>query len=135
VIYCKSDPVVTVGTTILDLSIGIPLADQRYVTGPIEWKIQTPDGVDRDVVLSDPGLNLKGHTFEFTDGGKVAEDGTGTVRVKVSIPINKQELKAGEQIPTELTMIALNGDKVLAVGTAEGTTDMTKVELTFRAEW
>jgi hypothetical protein len=135
IIYCKSDPVVTVGKTTLDLSIGIPLADQGYVTGPIAWKIQAPEGVDRDVWISDPGLNLKGHTFEFTDAGKV-EDGTGTVRVKVSIPIDKERLKAGEPIPTELTVIALNGAKeVLAVGTHEGTSDMTLVKLEFRAEW
>ncbi len=55
--WCKSDPVVSLNGTLVDITVGIPLEYEPLVTGPVRIEVQTPESVERELVLSGPGFN------------------------------------------------------------------------------
>src|ERR687894_340138 len=74
-VWCKGDPIVKLNGTLLDISIGIPAEYVLLVNGPVEYEIQTPPEVARQLILADVGYGY-GVKVKFTDWA-------GAVKAKV----------------------------------------------------
>jgi len=103
ILWCKSDPVVSLNGRLVDITAALPLEYVLFVTGPTQIEIQTPPGVERFVVISDLGFNGHGTEVTFVDGGGVVEDGEIPTRIRVTVPIH---LDRDEQVPMEVTVWA-----------------------------
>ncbi len=121
VTWCKSDPVVSLNGTILDITVEIPLEYVPLVNGPVQYTIQTPYAVERTVIVSDLGYNLYGSRVTFTNrtGGMNGENFLTTV--SATVPINRAGLPAGTVVPARLTVFPTNGSLNVVEGTAEST--------------
>ncbi len=124
-IWCKSDPVVSLNGTLVDIQVDIPLDYVPLVNGPTRIEIQTPKSVVRELILSGPGFNGYGEEVLFTDGGGIVQDNQIPTTIKVRVPIDESGLGAGEVVPVRVTVIA---ESALPVVT-EGTSELTKVDL------
>ena len=122
--WCRSDPVVTIGGTTVDISVAIPeeyLPAAVGADGSMRFEIRTPKGVKRHVVLSDLGYNLQRAEIAFADGGGSVTDGLIPTRVAVQVPMDESLLAPGEVVPVELTVVPVNGAPVVVQGTSERT--------------
>ena len=122
--WCKSDPVVRLNGTLVDVQIAIPLEYQLLVNGPTRFEIQTPGSVTRALYLSDPGLNLQGIQVDFVTNQALKVNGKQfQTRIKVTVPIDKTRLPVGAVVPAELTVLPLNQlQPVIVMGTSDLTT-------------
>jgi len=125
VLWCKSDPIISLNGTLVDVTVDIPLDKVPLVIGPVAYTIQTPASVVRSVVLSDPGFNAKGITVRFTNRDGGIDGKRMLTTVKVTVPLDKTQLSAGTTVPARLTVFPHNGTPVVV----EGTTDLTRVTL------
>jgi hypothetical protein len=128
-VWCRVDPIVMLNGTVVDISIGIPLEYVPMVNGPVQYEIQTPLLVTRQVILTDVGY---GHGAEvvFTDGAGAVKHSSFPVRIDVSIPIDKSQLAPDEVVPVELTVLPANADPV----TVNGTSDLTRMRLSIQGQ-
>ncbi|MDP9380986.1 MAG: hypothetical protein M3Q29_12725 [Chloroflexota bacterium] len=124
-IWCKTDPVVTLNGTVVDIQVDIPLDYVLLVNGPTSIEIQTPKSVARELILSGPGFNGYGEEVFFTDGGGVVKDNQIPTTITVQVPIDESQLSADEVVPVRVTVIPENALPVVA----EGTSELTKVQL------
>jgi hypothetical protein len=122
--YCKSDPIIQLNGTLVDISVAIPLKYVPLVNGPVSYEIQTPKSTVRELILSDAGYNGHGITVTFTDGG-IEKNGWIPTKIKVRVPIDKSQLDVDEVVPAKLSVLPDNGSLVVA----EGTSDLTQIEL------
>ncbi len=125
--WCKSDPVVSLNGTLVDITVGIPLEYETLVNRPTRIEIQTPESVERDLIRSGPGFNGYGEEVFFTDRTGEVQQKQFPATIKVRVPIDKPKLEAGEVVPVEVSVLA---DNALLPVIVEGTSDMTEVELT-----
>ncbi len=125
--WCKSDPVVSLDGTLVDITVGIPLEYVPLVKGPTRIEIQTPESVARRLIASGPGYNGYPEEVVFTDGTGEVVDKRFPTTVKVRVPIEKSKLSPGEHVPVEVTVLPHNAPVPVVV---EGTSDSTVVELT-----
>ena len=121
VTWCRSDPVVRLNGTLVDVQIAIPVEYQLRVIGPTRFEIQTPKGISRSLYLSDPGFNLQGIEVVFVTNQALKVDGQRfQTKVKVTVPIDKTGLPAGTTIPAELTVFPHNSlQPVIVMGTSD----------------
>lgn len=117
-LWCSSDPVFSFGGIVTDITINIPLEHIQYVNGPIHYTIDLPATVQRSVIVSDLGYNLHGITISYTNSTGGIEGNRFLATVKVSIPIDATRLPAGTTIPTQLTILPLNGSLIQTSGTS-----------------
>ncbi len=125
-IWCKSDPVVRLNGTVVDITIGIPLEYIALVDGPVRYEIRTPRSTTRQLLVSGPGFNGYGEEVFFTDGDGVVVNNQIPTRILVTVPIDESRLAPGEVVPTELTVVPAKGLPVVV----QGTSDLTDVKLT-----
>lgn len=125
--WCKSDPVVSLDGTLVDITVGIPLEYAPLVKGPTRIEIQTPESVARRLIVSGPGFNGYPEEVVFTDRTGEVVDKRFPATIKVRVPIDKAELSPGEHVPVEVTVLPHNAPVPVVV---EGTSDSTVVELT-----
>ena len=124
VVWCKSDPIVRLNGTLVDVQIAIPLEYQLLVNGPTRFEIQTSGSVTRALYLSDPGLNLQGIQVVFVTNQALKVMGQQfQTRIKVTVPIDTTRLPPGEVVAAELTVLPHNQlQPVIVMGTSELTT-------------
>lgn len=125
-IWCKSDPVVRVNGTVVDIAIAIPLEYVSLVDGPVRYEIRTPRSTTRELLVTGPGFNGYGEEVVFTDGEGVVIDNQIPTRIRATVPIDESRLAWGEVVPTELTVVPVKGLPVVV----QGTSDLTEVKLT-----
>jgi len=114
ILWCKSDPVVSLNGRLVDITAALPLEYVLLVTGPTQIQIQTPPGVERFVVISDLGFNGYGTEVTFVDGGGVIKDDEIPTTIRVTVPI---QIDSGEQVPMEITVWADDDLPVTVRGT------------------
>lgn len=117
-LWCKSDPVVTLNGTVVDITVAIPLEYVPLVNGPVYYEIQTPRGTARELILSDVGYNGHGAIVAFTDGGGAVTNNQIPTRVRATVPVDESQLAPGERVPAELTALVDNGQMAVAQGTS-----------------
>jgi hypothetical protein len=111
--WCRADPIVRIHGYQIQMLVGVPEGYEQYVNGPISFKIDTPPGIERTVVMTDSGFNGYGETVSWGDAW-------GQAKLAVKVPMNQAALGAGVQVPVELTIISPWGTYVV-YGTHMGT--------------
>ena len=127
--WCKTDPVVTLNGTPVDIQVDVPLEYVALVNGPVRVEVLTPKPVARQLILSGPGFNLHGEQVVFLNRTGTVVDKRFPTTVRVRVPIDKTRLRAGEVVPVQVTVLPSNAPLPVIV---QGTSDLTKVELTVR---
>lgn len=125
-IWCKSDPVVSLNGTLVDVTVAIPLDYVPLVNGPVYYEIRTPKGVVRKLVVSDLGYNGYGVRVVFGDMTGTVTNKRFPTLVRAKVPIDKSKLPAGTVVPAELTVLPHNGSLLVK----QGTTDLVELKLT-----
>lgn len=124
--WCKSDPIVRLDGTQVQILVAIPEDYQSLVNGPIAVEVSTPKSVDRELILTDAGFNGFGEVVHFTDlfslSSIIQINNTFTMRIRVQVPIDRSSLAETDVIPVEVTVIPDNASAVVVYGTADGTT-------------
>lgn len=103
--WCRSDPIVRINGTDLQIWVAIPIEDLPDVIGPIQIEIVVPRGSINELVYVDEGFNGFGEAFRWAQGeSSFASDGSLTVRASVSVPIRN-----GRYVPMQVELIPSNG--------------------------
>lgn len=123
--WCKSDPVIRLNGTLVQIWVAIPAEYQALVDGPVEFEIRTPKGVVRELVSTDDGFNGYGEVVRFGDLKGVVENGTFPTEVRVRVPIDWSQLESDKPIPVQVEVIPENAGAVVV----RGTSDLTRVTL------
>lgn len=126
-IWCRTDPVVRLDGTLVDILIAIPVDYVPAVNGPTRFEIQTPRGVERELILNDVGYNGYGSEVVFTDGPGAVRDKEFPTTIKVQVPIDETKLGPDETVPLEVTVTPINGEQLVVLGDAELTTVRTTI--------
>lgn len=111
--WCRADPIVRIQGYDVQMWVGVPSGYEQYVTGPISFKIDTPPGYERKVIMTDAGFNGYGEVVTWGDTW-------GQARLSVKVPMNQAALGWGVQVPVELTIASPWGTQVV-YGTHTGT--------------
>jgi hypothetical protein len=111
--WCRADPIVRIQGYDVQMWVGVPAGYEQYVTGPISFRIETPPGYDRKVVMTDSGFNGYGEVVTWGDTW-------GQAKLSVKVPMNQAALGWGVQVPVELTIVSPWGTQVV-YGTHTGT--------------
>ncbi len=130
--WCKSDPIVGLDGTQVQILVAIPEDYQPLVNGPIAVEVGTPKSVARELILTDSGFNGHGEVVRFTDlfslSSIIRINNTFTTRIWVHVPIDRSSLADTEVVPVEVTIIPDNAPPVVVSGTSNG----TSVQLSIR---
>ncbi len=124
--WCRTDPIVALNGTLVDIQVAVPLDYVLMVNGPVRIEIQTPKTTVRQLILTDIGFNGHGEEVIFTDGAGVVQDNQIPTKITVRVPIDGSQLATDEVVPVQVTVMPDNAAPV----TVEGTSDVTKVQLT-----
>ncbi len=124
-LWCKADPVVSLDSRLVGITVAIPVDYLLMVNGPVEIDVKTPGSVDRQVVINDTGFNGHGTVITFSDGSGTVKENVFAIDVRVRIPVDTSQLADDESVPVEVTVMPDNDDPVTGTGTRE----MTKVTL------
>lgn len=125
-LWCRSDPVVRLDGTLVDIVIAIPVDYVPAVNGATHFEVRTAKGATRELILNDVGYNGHGSEVVFTDGPGWVKDKKVPTSVRVHVPIDETKLAPGETVPVEVTVTPANGEQLVVVGTSE----LTTVDLT-----
>lgn len=107
--YCKSDPVVKVGHRTLDVQVGTGLEYAQKVSGDILMEVQTPPGVEGEVIIE--GVFLGGMLLDQPFGFDITftKKDNDTIKIVLKVPM---ALDPGETAPVELTVTQLDPNGV-----------------------
>lgn len=123
--WCKKDPVVRLGGTLVQIWVAVPAEHQALVDGPVEVEVRTPRGVARELVSTDDGFNGHGEVVRFGSLKGAVRNGTFPAEVRVRVPIDESRLPSGKSIPVRVEVIPDNAGPVVV----QGTSDATRVTL------
>lgn len=113
--WCKSDPLIAIDGGLADIFIAAPLKILLAVTGPTEFVVTLPEGVDGVLLLGGVGFG-RGETLRFETSRKLARTPDGIeVKVAARVPARNDLPIAVEFAPRILG--------ILAPDTAEGETN------------
>lgn len=130
--WCKSDPIVALDGTHVQILVAIPEDYQSLVNGPIAVEVGTPSSVERELILTDAGFNGYGEVVHFTDlfslSSIIQINNTFTTRIRVQVPIDRSSLAETDVIPTEVTIIPDNAPAVVVSGTTDRTTAQLSIK-------
>lgn len=128
ILWCRTDPIVELNGTRVNIIVAIPNEYQEFVNGPVQVRVKTPDEVTREVIWKDPGFNGKGEEVSFKDGGGKVRDGHFPTTVRVKVPFDEDALEAAEEelglevddIPMRVEIIPANAETMIFEGAANG---------------
>ena len=108
--WCAKDPVVALNGTAVQILVAVPAEYEATVSGPIDVLIRVPKGVEHEILFLDEGFNGYGEAVHVDAmGGAVATDGSFDVRVRVSVPVDRQLLRErglpGGPVPLQVTVV------------------------------
>lgn len=123
--WCKSDPIVRLNGTEVQIWVAIPEEYQAYVNGPIDVEVATPKAVTREVVFTDEGFNGHGEEVRFTDLKGPVMHKTFPVVIRVKVPIDRASLGSNVTIPVQVEIVPDNAAAIIV----SGTTNLTEAKL------
>ncbi len=121
-LWCKTDPIVRLGGTQVQILVSIPQEYTSRVSGPVEVEVNTPRSVKRELLSTDPGFGGYGESVTFGDLTLPVRGKTFPTAINVRVPVGGI---AAERVPVQVEVLPENGDPVVAVGTGA----LTSVEL------
>jgi hypothetical protein len=104
--WCRADPIVRIHGYTIQMWVGVPEGYEQHVNGPISFKIDTPPGIERTVIMTDAGFNGYGETVTWGDTW-------GQAKLTVKVPMNQAALGTGVKVPVELTIKSPWGTHVM----------------------
>ncbi len=119
--WCKTDPVITLNNTIVDITTSIPLEYVPLVNGPVTYEVRTPKDTERHLILNDAGFG-SGSEVVFLDGAGTILNNEIPTKILVHVPIDTSRLAPKETVPVELMIIPANGAPLVVMGTSTSTT-------------
>jgi hypothetical protein len=121
--WCRADPIVELNGTEVQIWVAMDSGYEHLVDGPIKVTIFTPNKVDKKATFLDAGFNGYGEEVVFKHRGKMNDDGTIPVSVKVIVPINERQLRQEyglSEVPILVEIIASDGQTLDVEGTNRG---------------
>lgn len=118
--WCKSDPIVLLDGTQLQVLVGVPAEYVPYVNGPVSVRIKTPKSVTEQLLFADLGYNGYGEAVTFGDLKATTYETTFDTNIQVSVPFASGV--NAESVQLEVTAIPSNALSVVKYGNASGTT-------------
>lgn len=117
---CKTDPIVTLNDSVVQVYVAVQPQHVEYVNGPINVKFTIPDGVAHEVIFVDEGFNGHGETVSFVVSDKeeehrIAADGTMKTAIEVSLALMKGA-GAPKKIPMQVTVVTEDKSKLIDEG-------------------
>jgi hypothetical protein len=107
--WCRTDPLILIDGELADIFCTAPLSMLLNATGPTEYVVTLPRGVEGKLLLAGPGF-LKGETLEFKHSAKLEKTKSGIeIRVAVRVPA-KEDLPIGVEFAPRILGI-LNPDR------------------------
>ncbi len=92
--WCRTDPLILIDGELADIFCTAPLSMLLNATGPTEYVVTLPRGVEGKLLLAGPGF-LKGETLEFKHSAKLEKTKSGIeIKVAVKVPA-KEDLPIG----------------------------------------
>jgi len=90
--WCRTDPLVLIDGTIVDIFVLGPLTAPLKVTGPTEVVVTVPVGVSASLVLMDLGFG-RGEVVSFAESAEPTKDDRGIqVKVDVRVPARDKSM-------------------------------------------
>lgn len=125
--WCKTDPIVTISGTAVQILVSLPQEYTQYVDGAIKVNLTTTKGVDRRVIITDSGYNGNGETVNWSEDNSLSNFfGALPVGITVRIPMDQSEVNRAK-VPMMVEVIPENGPQVVFVGTAEKATTLVHI--------
>lgn len=121
VLWCKTDPIVSLNGTQVQILVAIPAEYVPYANGPTDVTVGTPRGVDRQLLFTDPGFNGYGESVSFTDISGDLKTTTFPVLIPISVPMDESTVNPSK-VPMQVTVIPSNAAPIVKSGYASGLT-------------
>ena len=83
--WCRTDPIVLIGGTVVDVFVLGPLTALLQVTGPTEVVVTVPVGVSASLLLPDLGFG-RGEVVSFAQSAALVRNANG-IQVKVDVRV------------------------------------------------
>jgi hypothetical protein len=126
--WCRSDPIVVLDGTEVQVWVAMESDYEHLVSGPIQVTIFTPNKVSKETTYLDDGFNGNGEEVRFRHRDKVADDGSFPVEIRVRVPLDNRLLYQEyglTEIPVLIEVISSDG-QVIAI---EGSNRVTSASL------
>jgi hypothetical protein len=123
VTWCRADPWVELNGVEVRIWVMIPAEYEKLVTGPIRVTVYAPNKVSKEITFLDEGFLGHGEEVRFKNRGKVNDDGTFPVDIKVKVPLNSKQLRNDyglHEIPVLVEIIASDGQLIHVEGSNHG---------------
>lgn len=99
--WCRSDPIVRLNGTDVQILVAVPEEFVKFVNGPIHVKIKAPKDVEREIIMTDAGFNGHGEKVSMNGRrGAINADGSFDIEVRVHVPFS-DEVGAFVKVPGE----------------------------------
>lgn len=121
VIWCKTDPIVKLNGTQVQILVSMPEEYVPLVNGPTSVTVATPLSVTRQLIYTDAGFNGYGEAVSFTDLRGNVKNNTFATYIRVQVPIDRTGLASGEVVPVQVEVIPDNAKPVVVSGTSDST--------------
>lgn len=105
--WCRTDPVLLIDETLVDITVSGPLTAPLQVTGPTKITLLVPSGVNADVLISDLGFGY-GYEITIKEVKRLRQTIDHTeIEVQVYVPANNDSMEIlVETAPDLLGLIA-----------------------------
>lgn len=87
--WCRTDPLILIDGELADIFVTAPLEMLLQATGPTEYVVTLPKGVNGTLLLAGPGF-LKGEKLRFEHSRKLKKTRSG-IQIKVAVHVPAQE--------------------------------------------
>lgn len=123
VTWCRADPWVELNGAEVKIWVIIPAEYEHLVTGPIKVTVYAPNKVSKEITYLDEGFLGHGEEVRFKNRGKVNDDGTFQVDLKIRVPLDVRQLRDTyglNEIPVLVEIIADDNQLMYVEGNNHG---------------
>lgn len=94
--WCRSDPIVLIDGHIADIFLTAPLTAPLKVTGPNQFVITTPEGVDAHLILALIGFG-RGEVVRFETSPELQRQANGQIEIEIAayVPARDSSMPVG----------------------------------------
>jgi len=122
--WCRADPIVELNGTEVQIWVAVASEYEHLVSGPIQVAVFVPNKVSKEITFLDTGFNGYGEEVSFKHRGKVGDDGSFPVEIRVRVPLDNKLLYlefGRHDIPVLVEIIIADGQVVQIEGSNHGT--------------
>ncbi len=130
VTWCRADPIVELGGTEVQVWVAMDAEYEHLVTGPIRVTFFSPSKVSKETTFLDPGFNDHGEEVIFKHRGRVGEDGTFPIEIRVRVPLDNRQLHREyglHEVPILVEILTGDGQVLDVEGSNHGTSAALRV--------